>query len=374
MDYRLSEEQQALADLAARLFADHCDDDAQKRLIASGQPYDTALWAALAESGLLEVGAGALGPLEIALLLEQQGRLLARVPLPGTLAAAAVLARAGVARPEPAAIATFALSEPVTLAVPGRPGTRSLRDGDGWRLAGTKTNVLHGIEATEWLVSATGPGEVPLLFRVARDIPGVAVVPQRTLSAIGFAELRLDEARLPDTARVPSAAALADAEVIARLCLAALLLGVLDGALHRTVEYVSQRHQFGRPIGSFQSVQHRLADQYTDLEALRAAVQRSAWCLETERSAIAEASVAAWWAGRAAHRIGHDSMHLHGGVGVDIQYPIHRYLLWAKDLEFALGGPAAELARLGDAIAAGAAPRLADWRPEYSHLPDWSAA
>jgi hypothetical protein len=67
-------------------------------------------------------------------------------------------------------------------------------------------------------------------------------------------------------------------------------------------------------------------------------------------------------------------MHLHGGVGVDIQYPIHRYLLWAKDLEFALGGPAAELARLGDAIAAGAAPRLADWRPEYSHLPDWSAA
>ncbi len=374
MDYRLSEEQQALTDLAARLFADHCDDDAQKRLIASGQPHDAALWAALAESGLLEVGAGALGPLEIVLLLEQQGRSLGRVPLPGTLAAAAVLARAGITRSEPAAIATFALSEPVALAAPGRPGTRAARDGGGWRLTGTKTNVLHGMEATEWLVSATGPGEAPLLFRVARDTPGVNAAPQRTLSAIGFAELRLDGTWLPDAARLPLGTALADAEVIARLCLAALLLGVLDGALHRTVEYVSQRHQFGRPIGSFQSVQHRLADQYTDLEALRSTVQRTAWCLETGRSAVAEAAVAAWWAGRAAHRIGHDSMHLHGGVGVDIQYPIHRYLLWAKDLEFAFGGPAAELARLGDALAAGAAPRLADWQPEYNHLPDWSAA
>ncbi|MBM5810453.1 MAG: acyl-CoA dehydrogenase [Gammaproteobacteria bacterium] len=374
MDYRLSEEQQALAELAARLFADHCDDEAQKRLAASGQPYDAALWAALADSGLLEFGAGALGPLEIALLLEQQGRWLARVPLPGTLAAAAVLARAGMVRPEPAAIATFALSEPVTLATAGRPGTRAVPDGAGWRLTGTKSNVLHGMEAAEWLVSVIGPNAVPLLFRVPRDTPGVSAAPQRTLSAIGFAELRLEAARLPDSARIPSATALRDAEVIARLGLAALLLGVLDGALHRTVEYVSQRRQFGRPIGSFQSVQHRLADQYTDLEALRAAVQRTTWCLETGRCAVAAASVAAWWAGHAAHRIGHDSMHLHGGVGVDIQYPIHRYLLWAKDLEFALGGPAAELARLGDAIAAGAAPRLADWRPEYSHLPDWSTA
>jgi len=105
--------------------------------------------------------------------------------------------------------------------------------------------------------------------------------------------------------------------------------------------------QFGVPIGSFQAVQHRLADCYIDLEAMRWTAWRAAWKLAQGEPATREVLVAKFWAAEGGARITAAAQHLHGGVGVDVDYPIHRYFLAAKALELALGGATQQLARLG---------------------------
>ena len=133
--------------------------------------------------------------------------------------------------------------------------------------------------------------------------------------------------------------------------LSALQLGVVEEGLSRTADYVMQRKQFGKPIASFQAVSHRAADGYMDREALRAVVEQAAWRISAGLDAKAEARTAKWWACEAGHRIGHTCMHLHGGIGSSLDYPNHRYFLWAKQIEFTLGGANEQRAALGALLA-----------------------
>ena len=133
--------------------------------------------------------------------------------------------------------------------------------------------------------------------------------------------------------------------------LAALQLGVAEEALRRTAEYTTERKQFGRPIGSFQSVSLRVADAYIDVEAMRSTLWRAIWKVSTEGSAALEVSAAKWWACRGGHRVVHSAQHLHGGIGADIDYPIHRYLLWSRQIELTLGGASQQLSKIGSLLA-----------------------
>jgi hypothetical protein len=109
-------------------------------------------------------------------------------------------------------------------------------------------------------------------------------------------------------------------------------LGVLERALEMTVTYASERVQFGRPIGTFQAVAQRLADAFIDVEAVRLTMWQAAWSMSERDLAVAK-----FWAADAGHRVAHTAVHIHGGVGIDLDSPVHRYFVMAKSLEFTLG-------------------------------------
>ena len=147
-----------------------------------------------------------------------------------------------------------------------------------------------------------------------------------------------------------------------RVHLAAHQWGVLEAALERTAAYASTRHQFGRPIGTFQAVAARLADGLIDVDAVRLSTMRAAYQLDAgsaqhagtatvtaaARSAVTSAH---FWACDAGHRLAHSAVHIHGGVGLDRSEPLHRYFLAAKAAEFRLGGATRQLIALGDVLA-----------------------
>jgi hypothetical protein len=114
---------------------------------------------------------------------------------------------------------------------------------------------------------------------------------------------------------------------------------------------VKERVQFGVKIGSFQAVQHRAADAFIDLEAMRWTLWQAAWRLAEGLPAERAAAVATFWAAEGGSRIANASLHLHGGLGSDVDYPIHRHFLWSKALELQGGGASATQAKLGAELA-----------------------
>ena len=114
-------------------------------------------------------------------------------------------------------------------------------------------------------------------------------------------------------------------------------LGVLSDALRRTAAHTVERKQFGKPLAGFQAVAHRAADAYIDIEALRSTVWQAAWRMSEGLPAESAVASLAWWACEAGHRVGHACQHLHGGAGADLDYPIHRYFLWARQIELTPG-------------------------------------
>ena len=133
--------------------------------------------------------------------------------------------------------------------------------------------------------------------------------------------------------------------------LTAYQLGVLERALELTSEYARTREQFDRPIGSFQAVAQRLADDYIDIQGLRLTLTQAAWRLSENLPSQTEVATAAFWAAEAGHRVAHTTVHVHGGVGIDTDVPVHRYFITAKQTEFALGGATAALRLIGRELA-----------------------
>jgi alkylation response protein AidB-like acyl-CoA dehydrogenase len=139
------------------------------------------------------------------------------------------------------------------------------------------------------------------------------------------------------------------------LGLAAIGLGVSQAAVAQTAEYLSQRRQFGVPLATFQAAAHQAANCHVDVQAMEVTLWDGLWRLATERPLGAAAHVAKWWAAEAGDRVARTVQHLHGGIGSDVTYPIHRYMLWTSQLANTLGGASWHLDRVGGHIAAGAA-------------------
>jgi alkylation response protein AidB-like acyl-CoA dehydrogenase len=316
MDFTISGEARDLATLT-------------RDLVASGRP----LWPALAEAGVLaaalpkRAGGEGYGLLEQCAILAELGRAAATVPyLPSIVAAASTLARFGTDEQvaewaEPAGRGESVLTAATADCVDARP------EGAGWVLDGEVTAVPAADRAGLILVPS-GPD----VFLVRGGDPGVEVEPQRV------------------AAGQPLEGAAAWLRAHATIGACAAQLGVVERALEMTAEYARSRVQFGKPIGSFQAVSQRLADAYVDGEALRLTIWQAAWLLAADRPAAAEVATAAFWAAEAGHRVAHTAVHLHGGVGVDVEYPLHRYFLAAKYHEFLLGGATGQLLTLADTL------------------------
>ena len=375
MDFTLSEQQQAIGELAATILTDTVPPEVLRHLEAGSDHLAVAAWQALARADLVGLavpeadGGAGLGVFDAGLVAEQVGRHVALVPYWPTVAAATTLARWAPAdlkgRLLPAAIAgdgplTVALWEPGTTGVSGRPAVTATTDGEGWRLDGVKQPVPWAGHAAAIVVPATvGEADVAL-FAVAPGTPGVTAVAEATISREPFHTVTFDGARVGADALVAAPgggdaeAALADRARTTTALLCATALGVMEGALALTATHVSERHQFGSPIGTFQAVAQRSADGYIDTEAVRLTSWSAAWRLDAGLPADDELAVAAYWASEGGQRVVHTAQHLHGGIGVDTDYPVHRYFRWAKVLELLVGGASGSLVRLGTSLAAGA--------------------
>jgi alkylation response protein AidB-like acyl-CoA dehydrogenase len=370
MDFSYSQEQKDLRDVAARMFSQRCTDESRKRFSRSGEAYDAALWSGCAAAGLLGAGLGAryggsgLGLTELCLMLEEQGRTLAPLPLRETLVLGALpLERFG--RPQHlellarvadgSLLLTAALEEPGSTD-PGSLQTHAEPSGAGLRLSGVKTCVPYAQQAGYLLVPALVHGR-RRVFLLPRQAAGVGIQPQRGTSGSPQALVTLTDVPVSAEDMLGSDG---DTDVTAwilergRIATCALQLGVAQEALRRAVAYTCERQQFGRPLGSFQAVQHRLADCYIDVEALRSAYLRAVWALDAAVPAAAEVFAAKWWAAQCGHRVTHAAQHLHGGLGADIEYPLHSFFLRAKELELSLGGALPSLAAIGRELRAGA--------------------
>jgi acyl-CoA dehydrogenase len=137
----------------------------------------------------------------------------------------------------------------------------------------------------------------------------------------------------------------------ATAALCATAVGVCEEAVRMTAEYTKTREQFERPIATFQAVGQRAADAYIDTEAIRLTGWQAIWRLSEDLPASAEVAVAKFWASEGGQRVVHAAQHLHGGMGVDRDYPLHRYFLWAKVIELTLGGSTPQLLKLGKILA-----------------------
>lgn len=372
MDFSWSEDQAQLKELAAQVLSENSGDEQLRQFSETGQPYDAALWSLLAETGLLglaipeDCGGSGLGMTEIGLLLEEQGRTLAPVPVFATLVLAArpISLWGRQAQQEkwlgPIAsgriVATAALEERGN-ADPTRPKLKASRKGDGWVLDGEKPSVPYGNEADLIVISADFEDQGPAVVLVERSNPGLTIEAQRTTGSEPHARLTLKGLRVEAADILGDIAQGADIvrSIVnhARVGLAAMQIGVVESALRRTAQYTSERIQFGRPIGSMQAVQQRLADGYIDLEALRSTYLRAVWSLDLQNANDAEVAAAKYWAATAGHRVTHSAQHLHGGMGADITYPIHRYFLRARQIESALGGASLMTFAMGQAAAEG---------------------
>jgi 3-oxocholest-4-en-26-oyl-CoA dehydrogenase beta subunit len=364
MDFDLDEEQQAVRDLAADIFGGRATTD-RVAAVEAGDRVDEELMRELADAGLLgialpeELGGAGLGPVALALVLEEQGRRVAPVPLWSAVVAATALVEHGTEAQRqawvPATAAgrsrlTLALEEfaPADVAV---PATTARADGEAWLLTGTKAAVPVADTAAGVIVSATAEGGAGL-FLVERDATGMRLEPVETSSWEPAANLVLEDVPAQAVGE-PGDDALARLLDHARVALAALQIGIGEGAVRLAADYLSEREQFGRPLATFQAVAHQLADGYIDTEALRVTTWQAAWRLAAGVDPGTAPLVAKWWADDAGQRIVHRVIHLHGGMGVDTDYPAHRYLLWGKQVAATLGSPSDDLARIGRLLAEG---------------------
>jgi 3-oxocholest-4-en-26-oyl-CoA dehydrogenase beta subunit len=269
-------------------------------------------WPDVAAANLLgialpeDAGGSGLGLVELAILLEEQGRCVLPLPVWPTVVAAMAVDHFGL-------------------------------DRDRW-LPG----VISGDRV---LTVALADGPVP--YAASAD---AILVGRQLVGPSGVEPVETTDGQ-PAALIAQSGPVDPWVEERALVALCALQVGVCEAAIAQTAAYVSEREQFGKPIATFQAVAQRLADAYIDVQAMRVTMLQAAWRLDQGLDGSAAVRVAKWWASTGGHRVVHTAQHLHGGIGSDVDYPIHKYFLWGKQLTLTLGGASAQLAALADVVA-----------------------
>lgn len=364
MNFTLNEDQAAIKDVVDRMFADLCTDDRIKTEYASAQPLHRELWQQLAEAGVLgaslpeAVGGSGLGFTETCLLLEAQGRSVAPLPLLETVVEAALpLSRHARSESVDTLLGAVCRGEAMIACVRPYEGLQdrsplsARNQGDTWILSGESASTAWAPVATHLLVEAQNDEGETNFFVVEPGAAGIRSTEQQHIGGFCAATLSFDHVQLPAAALVASGQAAQQlrqtGSQLVFTGLAAMQVGVLEEGLKRTAEYDNERKQFGRPLSSFQAVAHQAADAYMEIEALRGVYWRAMDDIDAGRDAALITHAAKYWLCRAGHRVAHTVMHLHGGMGQDLEYPIHRFFTWAKRNERYLGGATTHSRALG---------------------------
>ncbi|ACZ90446.1 acyl-CoA dehydrogenase family protein [Streptosporangium roseum] len=344
------------------LLADRCGSDAVLRRVESASPYDMDLWKTLSReigvAGLLvpeEYGGAGASAREVAVVLEELGRAVAPVPfLTSSVLATKALLEIGeedlvqeLASGETTAALVVSLAaspykplpETVTLTETGEAGR--------WALNG-QIRAVAGADVADVLLVPVGTG----LFRVDPADARIEVVPSldltRPVATVTFSDTPGEVIGSLDIRKVL---------VFGAGLLASEQLGVAEWCLDTTLAYIKERHQFARPVGSFQAIKHRMADLWLDVVRARAAARNAADLLAAVPHAVTDATgvtdaaaveagepaaaVAKSWCSEVALRVAEEAVQLHGGIGMTWEHPVHLYLKRAKSTEIALGTPGA---------------------------------
>lgn len=363
MDFALSAEQELLKKEARHFLETECPKSMVKKLEASELGYSPEMWKKMADLGwlglILPEAYGGVGGslLDLAVMLEEVGRTTAPSPIFSTMVMGVLpILEAGneqqknhllprVANGE--VLLTMALAEPEADYQPQYLSTHATHHKDGvFSITGTKLFVQNAHTANYLLVVArTGKvnaaGDGISIFIIDSDTSGVASTPLITIAADKQFEVILDKVPCSNNdvlgglnkgwpiveSTLRKATALQCVEMV----------GVAHKALELTAGYAATRIQFARPIGSFQAVQHRLADMLTDVESARWLSYQAVWRLDKGLPAAREVSIAKAWTSDACQRVVSGAHHIHGGVGFDVDYDLHYHFRWSKALELNLG-------------------------------------
>jgi alkylation response protein AidB-like acyl-CoA dehydrogenase len=353
VDFTLDDTQREIAGLAS--------------VVLRKEPDPGRAWHALADSGLLslalppELGGDGLGVAEVALVLTEVGRAAAGVPALAALALGVLpINHLGSAGQRAALLPGIASGEELVTAalhessapLVRRPSTIAVCVDGSWALSGIKVGVPYAATARKLLVPASMPGGTGI-FLVDRSADGVMLTATRSASGapeytLRLTDVRVEEADLLNDRRPGEAIATVHRFALAGA--AALGDGTLAGALELTTGHVGTREQFGKPLASFQAVAQEIADVYIASRTVHLAAMSAAWRLSAGLDADADLDIAAYWLAEQAPRSLATCHHLHGGLGVDVRYPLHRYYSVIKDLGRFVGGTASRLDKLGELV------------------------
>ena len=338
MEFTFSPESDDAAELAASILGDKTSPERLKAVEAGGDRFDRELWATLTNA----FDWADLGLIELCRILVEVGRTVA--PLPLAVHGPAVFLLNELSLDVPAGLITAAVSEERS-ALPSAPTTTS---DDGTTVTGVKTLVRAGMAADAFLVTASTPSGTGV-FLVAADATGVERQAQHTSDGDVTALVTFSDAAATPVGDETTAQRLGELLIVAA---AAEQVGVTEGALRLTADYAKTREQFGRPIGTFQAVGQRLADGFIDVLCQRLALWQAVWRLSEGLEASTEVAVAKLWAADAGHKLAHTTVHVHGGVGIDLDGEAHRYFTSAKRFEFVWGAATEQALKIGRTFAA----------------------
>jgi 3-oxocholest-4-en-26-oyl-CoA dehydrogenase beta subunit len=368
VDFALSEEQEELRGLAARILEDRSGLQHLKERDRSDDWYDLPTWQEFAKANLLGIAlpesAGGLGFgfLDLCMVLKEVGANVSPLPAIPTLVSGALpIARYGSDAQQ--AILAKVVSGDVLLtaalvelgAEAEKPTTTATRDGDGWRISGAKSNVPGAKAAELVLVPASVEGGGVAVFLVPGNAAGVTATRQQTINHEPLYEVQLEGVQVGNDALLGSIEQ--GSEILAftlnrtTIAMCALVSGVAERAMRLTAQYTTERKQFDRAIGTFQAVGQRMADCFIDASAIELTMLQAATHLDEGTDDTLEVATAKFWAAEGGNHIAHAALHIHGGVSIDVDFPIHRYFLWLKQYEFALGSATPELLRIGKVLA-----------------------
>ena len=371
MNFDLSDEQRVVSDLSQQIFEGHASVDRVKHIERAGDGFDRELWHELAAANLLglclpeDVGGSGLGLVELCLILEQQGRRVAPVPVWATVVLGALtIAEFGTPAQRGAWLPGVCTGEVVLSAALNERGAddalhpivTARRTKSGWHLLGVKPSVPSAQFARRVLVPARQDDGRIGVFLVDPTSDGVQLAQAHATNHQPLAHLALDtvvafDDRLGgDTGDGDEQLHFLFERALVGLC--ALQLGVCTAAIEQTATYTSNRMQFAKPLSTFQAVGHQAADAFILTEPMRVTMLQAAWRLMHGMPSRQEVLIAKYWASEGGQKVVHLCQHLHGGMGSDIDYPIHRYFLWGVQIETTLGAGSAQLSRLGELIAA----------------------
>jgi alkylation response protein AidB-like acyl-CoA dehydrogenase len=360
MDFTYDAEQVALRDAVRALVTRAYGDYENRRRTVAGDPgFDEELWKRFAEMGLLGLpfseddGGSGAGPVEVAIVAEELGRVVAPEPyLESVVLAGGLVAAAGSAAQRAEVLGALSSGERVLAFAHAEPGVRwsasasavsASESGDGWVLTGAKEPVAHGGRADQLVVSAALPSGGTGLFLVDGDAAGL----QREASA-GVDGVRYARVGFDGTPATPLGEAAGDQTAViatvldaARIIAASDAIGSMEVALDTTVDYLKNRKQFGVPLSTFQALTFRAADMYVSLETARS---MAAWAVMVlaergeDADAVADAAARAGLkVSHAGRHIGQEAIQLHGGIGMTAEYSVGAYTARLASLEQLLG-------------------------------------